>query len=257
MSGEDDETKGPAYKKTTEVPAFKGATAEQVLMGEMLKGLDMLRQDIRSSNENLRREVHAEVRGIRNENLKAHETIRNENLKAHETTRKHVNMLTAMVKVLWGSVKGSDPPPAPSSHAELAFSLSEPIKDAGVPIDEKVSHHELALASIQGQLIAVDSVTNDTKKATEETRKKVSELHEDHVELKKEMKENREETRVLLSLQKEQMGKPDPDDERTVTQRITDALVKSVTTRDGRKFVLLLIAALIPLVTAIGKVFHP
>jgi hypothetical protein len=165
-------------------------------------------------------------------------------LHEHETTRKHVARLTVMVTSMWRRVYGSEPPPpgvsglsfamsetgtAPSSRTTpedqarpATTTTTEADAKTGEPsIVQKVSDHDLTLAGLTGQVIAVDSKAN-------ELREKVD---------------------TLLSLQREQMGKHDADG-RTALQRVADGFVWLAQERDGRKFALTLIAAIAGLIAA-------
>ena len=205
MSKDDD--KGPLYKETKQIPAFRGDTAEHALMGEMIRGFEAI---VQKSVESLRVDMQKEVRAV-NTKLQNHYDV---SMKAHEDTRQHVVRLTQMVKVLWASVKGSDPPPPPPSGvSELSFAMSEPVVKASgtAPLDEQVSSHDESLASIQGQLIAVDASQNETKAQVTE----------------------------LLRLQREQMGKHEKG--KATIRRMADTVGWLLTTTDGRKSLMLFV----------------
>jgi hypothetical protein len=204
---------GPQYYPTKEIPAFKGNTPEAALMGETMRRIETMHADVLKSVENLRSEMRSE-----------NKSIKEASVEAHEKTRRHVLALTHMFRVLWTTVKGSEPPPPPPPGAELVFSMNEPIpKTAVIPIDDKISSHDLSLAAVEGQLIAVSSAQNETKEQVTE----------------------------LLKLQKEQMGKH--EEGVAIVKRIADTLGWLMWTSDGRKSLMIFLMFVAVVYDKLGK----
>lgn len=96
-------------------------------------------------------------------------------LEAHEATRKQVTILSKHVTALWRKVNGSDPPPPANGSSlppgETATTIgSTEITELPVPLDEKISQHDLAMAGLEAQMIgvkgemqAMKSTVNDAK----------------------------------------------------------------------------------------------
>lgn len=175
-------------------------------------------------------EIHQDLKGLRanmTENA-------DRSLQAHESTRRHVARLATMVKKMWTKVYGSDPPPPAGDDEDLSFSMTEPttkpgaktnasLQTAAVKLERHVSEHDATLDGMSGRLITLSSNQNQLA----------------------------EQVKLLIGLQKEQMGRRD-EDERPLLQRLFDGLGWIARERDGRRFALTLIAAVSGLVTAFG-----
>jgi hypothetical protein len=101
-------------------------------------------------------------------------------------------------------------------------------------MDEQISEHDLTLQGIEGRLIAVSAATNKVDQRVGGVEVQVG---------------------TLLELQKEQMGKRDPDDGRRLLRRMVDGIAWMIRERDGQRFALSLIAAFTGFVTAIGTTY--
>lgn len=179
-------------------------------------------------------------------------------LRTHEGTRRQVVHLTSMTSELWRNVKGSAPPPPPppieenKSFVEAAREANEKAarekKSSGGAVrkpleslSDQVSEHDGELAAIHGRLMAVESI-----------QKEHGELQKEHGDLQK---AHGEKITELLALQKEQMGKKDPDDGRPRRTRIWESILYLVKEREGHKFVLQFIAAVTSLLMAAGTLW--
>ena len=210
------EPSGPAYYKTKEVPAYRGGTPESALVGEVMHHIETMNQDL-LKNVDARLQKHAAS-----------------SAEAHETTRRHVLQLTHIMKVLWRSVKGSEPPPPPT-NGELAYSMTEgsgsPFEPSKAfpggklpgeqePLDEKISLHDESIAGVQGQIIALQVGQAE-----------------------------------LLKLQKEQMGKH--EEGVAFVKRIADTMNWMLTTSDGRKSLMIFLMFVAVVYDKLRTLIHP
>ena len=167
-------------------------------------------------------DVQSDIKGMNDRVKENTETV----LKTHAASRRQIVHLTRMVSTLWKKVLGPTPPPPPPPPGDDT-SFLDAAKDASAnggtkAIPEVLSEHDLDIAGIHGRLLTLES-------------------------------QNQE----LLKLQKEQMGKKDPnaEDDRGILTRLVDAIVWSVKEREGQKYTLMLIAGFTSLVTAMGTVY--
>ena len=202
-------------------------------MSEELSGKQILEQ-INATLVNFKREVSEDINGLKS-NIKEGT---DRTLAAHEGTRRHVVRLTKMVGEVWKEVYGSKPPPPPpGKDAELSFALSdeddtrttktgeeEPEKPR---MFEQVSEHDSTLEGLHAQIIVTDGRTAKVEETVGE----------------------------LLKLQKEQMGKKNPDDERGVLRRLVDGMLWGIKEREGQKFLLTMVASITGLITALGTTY--
>lgn len=174
---------------------------------------------------------------------------------AQEGTRRQVVHLTQMTYSLWRNVRGSDPPPPPPAAGEVAdISFSEaakdPLRQTGSkvkvikPLDDiteelaentakleksvaLVSTHDGDIAAVQGRLLVVEAQNKEV----------IQQNHE------------------LLKLQKEQMGKKDPKDARSLSTRLADGVAWAFREREGQKFMMIVIGGATSLITALGTTY--
>ena len=213
------------------------AETESVLLTEIRRAVQT---ELKAGMDSLRQEVANESRGLR----QLMERKTDETLAANMATRRHVARLTTMTTELWRFNFGDKPSPPPPSGSDdqLAFALSEtapeaaaaarrsgkhsPAKDASTPKDPNASQGSVRarmdstqgeIAELSGIVARVDSELQDVKRVGNET----------------------------LALQKEQMGKKDPEKpKRSVLRTLVDTFVYAVTEREGQKFTLMLLSGI-------------
>lgn len=183
-----------------------------------------------------------------------------QNMSAHKGTRRQVVHLTRMTTTLWHDVRGSEPPPPPPHADEADMSFAEaarkPIKPApgSKPtraLDElaetvegvvtRVSTNDDDIAGIHGQLLAINAGIDVAAKEREEAAR--------------ERKEYGAKVEEVLALQKEQMGKKDKKDERSVLQKLTDTLLYTFREREGMKNFAIMISGLTGLIGIITYLY--
>lgn len=155
---------------------------------------------------------------------------------AQEDMRKQVVHLTKMTYSLWRNVRGDDPPPPPPTPEEsFEQAAKDPLKQTGS----------------QKAIKPLGDLTEDVEETAETIASHASDIAIIHTQIS-DVKKRQDE---LLSLQKEQMGKKDEQDPRSVGARILDGLVWVVKEREGQKFAATMIAGLTGLVTALGTTY--
>lgn len=213
------------------------------IAAEVRAVLEEFKKDTHQDLSQFKQEVRDDMRGL-NKHVKESTEVY---VRAQEANGRQMTHLTRVVSSLWRDTHGSEPPPPPP-HDDAAMSFVEaanPSSDiagshsttkdlvAGElagrldPQVQKISEHDASIAGVQGQLITVSATANQALKNSEE----------------------------LLALQKEQMGKKEPGDERGVFTRLVDGLVWVVKEREGQKFALMLLAGITSLVTALGTTY--
>ena len=220
----DDQNKKPV---TTETGRFRALSDD---VSHELKGV------LAGFADDLKRDMSEERKGL--QQLWREHADRN--MSAHAGTRRQVVHLTKMTSTLWRDVRGDEPPPPPAhdpDDTDIAFAEAarQPYKAAPSSRTataavhtgaeerlhkQKLSDHDLELAAKEGRILALESQVTE-----------------------------------LLKLQKEQMGKKDPDDERGVLTRLADGIAWTIREREGQKFLATLIAGATGLITALGTTY--
>lgn len=209
------------------------------------RGLVAIRAELRENNEritsDLRDELRTDLRGFHRQIQENGTTF----LNALQATNRNVNKIAVMVKKTWTDMYGSDyPPPDPPDDSTLDSTLSFPSRDKHrkdesgsdrIPIEQKVSG-DFTMAGLQGQLISVDG--------------RLGQLTADVVKNNEGVGSVREEVKTIAKLQREQLGKPDPDDTRSMIRRAFDGVAWLFKEREGQRFLLILVAAIGSLIGA-------
>lgn len=156
-------------------------------------------------------------------------------LESHEATRKQVDLLSRQVVHLWKRVEGSDPPPPTDGTT---------IPPGGKPLDDQLSDHDMALASMHGKLITVEARSETAAKELAEVKALSTTLADQVAEVKK-----------LNEAQTQAMGIRPTDDTRSFASRIGDLFIWVVKEKEGQKFAFTFIGALTSLVTAVSVAY--
>lgn len=216
MPRDEDEEEKAAYIAQGAGPA--PTDTQKFLARELRVALSEVQADIRT-------ELRQEMNGLKTVLSAPMERVAT----SSEATRRQVVHLTKMVAVIWNEVKGDEPPPTPPGPNDdtsfMEAATVKPLPDAKpvkpiADLAEQVSEHDNDIAGVTGRLIVVETQTSE-----------------------------------LLRLQKEQMGKKDPDDQRTILTRAFDGLTWIIREREGQKFALQIIAGLTGLLTAAGTFY--
>jgi len=217
---------------------------------ELKDYLDDLRKDLKSTVDERFESMKSEVKAQLQEQ-------KNISLESHEATRRQVSALGSMVSTLWREVKGSDPPPPPDGRQSV-FPQEKAMR-------ETVSEHDLTIASIQGEIIGVNSALKEirdntvTKDEHAELKRAIDDVRcvtitkDEHADLLKTV----EEVRAINARQTTAMGiRMEPKEEQPgLAVRAFEFMQWLFKEREGQKFVLTTIAALTSLVTTIGTVY--
>lgn len=153
----------------------------------------------------------------------------NKSLEHHQAHAQRLDTLTRNVSALWRKVNGSDPPP-PNVNPSMA--------PPGKGLDDKLSSHDLDIAGIHGNLIAVDSKVGEVKTEVGEVKSEVGEVKSELGAVRGEL----ESVRQINQKQSEKMG-------------IGKTGSEWLFSPEGLKSVGTLVAALTGLVTAIGTFY--
>ena len=219
-------------------------------LGETNKQLGILNASINT----VRTELTEDIKGLRTRG----DENTNKTLSAYSALTRHLIHVRTMTDELWRSAfHDRPPPPPPSKDEELSFALSQSDPDvlaaaktgrhhrwtsaesdpkvheqldADPKVREQLDSHEGTLAALHGQALRMDG----RQERLEEDVQKALHIAQE-----------------TLNLQKEQMGKKDPEaPHRTYRHRIADAFLWAWREREGQKFVFQLIAALTGLLWA-------
>lgn len=236
------ETKKSKLDLTRSHPAFQDKTPEGKLMNEFRIAFDGFKADMHSGLDDLRGEVRADTQSL-GRKIQANA---DKAMEEHEVTRRHVSRLTSMVRKLWEQVHGSDPPPPTGSDSDLSFAFSESTTDP----------HRRSVKAIDSEIAVVSEIKSNGAKIEAKVATRIDELgtrfQTQIGEVLEAQKGQQVQIDTLLTLQKEQMGKKDPGDERRFFRRLGDGILWILRERDGHKFLFQLIAAITGLVTMIG-----
>lgn len=204
-------------------------TSDSLVLAEISKQISRMNASI----EAVRSELMSDFRGLQRQMKE--DTTRT--LSAHETTRRHVMHMSTMTAELWKEVFGNKPPPPPPDRdSELSFVVTvdpdpppEVTKATGKHgrMRDRVDTQDATLDAVHGRLLALHSRQDEQDASLAE----------------------------LLKLQKEQMGKKDPNDHRSILARVLNGIAWAVKEREGQKFLLTLIAGISGLITAIGTTY--
>lgn len=223
---DDDPTDRPTPTSPTATGQFRAAITDGV-------GLEV-KKLLGGFAEELKKEFREEMRGARGM-MKEHA---DQNFRSHESTRRQVVHMTRMTATLWKDVRGSDPPPLPpapgddTSFSEAAKEIwpqppgarpARPLDDLTedvATVVDKTSSHDNDIAGVQGRLLTVEAQTGE-----------------------------------VLKLVKEQMGKKDGPETRSLLTRLVDGLLWSFREREGQRYTLTLIAGITGLITALGTTY--
>lgn len=206
---------------------------------EMRDYLDRMHKDIKDTVDDRFKTVEIRLRDQADQSLQS-----------HEATRKQVGALGRMVTTLWREVKGSDPPPPEGGGMPPT---------AVMPMDEKLSEHDLTIAAIQGQIIAIDSKANAIKDDAAASKAAAEKALEKTTALEGQTKEAltlAKETKELNERQLKAMGvKTEAEEKSRVLTKLVDLCIWMFKEREGQKFALAGFAALTSLVTALGTTY--
>ena len=219
------ETRRSPLETTKKHPAFDDprspdASPQSLLIGELHAVLDAFREEQRREAASLRSYIRSTT---------------DETLASHELSRRHIVHLAGLTGEVWREVFGAGrppPSPPPGSDQEIRAALT-PLDTASRPPSSdamstgkrgKVSEHDVSIDAIMGHVLALQDSVATLQPMVEETH----------------------------HLQREQMGKRDPADHRKRSRRLKDGILWMIRERDGQRFALALIAALVPLVSALG-----
>ena len=224
-------------------------SAEGALLAAVLHAVrSEVRTEIRHELGGLRAEWAADIKGLKGQM----EEGTNRQLDAHEATRRHVVRVSTMTQELWKEVFGDKPPPPPPTKDKtLSFALSESDPDIvaaakqtgkNARMRDKVESQEGTLAALHGQMLAMDG--------------RQERFETELCAVKTEVQEVKTVSTETLTLQKEQMGKKDPaQDKRGIFTRIADAMLYAVREREGQKFVLIFLSGLTGLLSVAATLY--
>ena len=179
--------------------------------------------EVRQMLDQLAKDVSEDVKGINQHVTDTTNTV----LRSHQAMRHQLVHVTKMTATMWRRVMGSEPPPAPpprsedvsftEAHQEGVAEAEKERQPSLVDEVEKIGEQQGEIDELRGQLLAVKSQTAE-----------------------------------LLSLQKEQMGKKDPNDQRRTLAKLVDGFLWVLKEREGQKTAGAIVAGITGIITAAG-----